>query len=312
MWQDKYAAEAVGGAAGSHPGPRSSPALAEGKVVTLGVGGVLSCLDAGSGKLLWRKDVFPHVVPMFFAASSPLLVEGMCIAQLGGKGDHAIVAFELASGEQKWKWTGDGPAYASPVLATIEGTKQLVAQTEKSLVGLVLADGELLWRIAAAPKARSLLQLGHTDRRRPDLDLHRAGRGHQGGEDRKTGRRLRGQELWKNETLGTGYNTPVLKDGLLFGLSDKGNLFCLDAGTGAAAWTDTARHDRFGAIVNAGAVMLALPPKSGLIAFKPSGKRYEELARFTVSDTPIYAHPVVAGKRIFVKGRETLTMLAIE
>ena len=49
LWRDKYAAQAVTGAAARHPGPRSSPAVAEGKVVTLGVGGVLSCLDAATG-----------------------------------------------------------------------------------------------------------------------------------------------------------------------------------------------------------------------------------------------------------------------
>ena len=49
VWKDKYTAQAVTGAAARHPGPRSSPAVANGKVVTLGVGGVVSCLDAGSG-----------------------------------------------------------------------------------------------------------------------------------------------------------------------------------------------------------------------------------------------------------------------
>ncbi len=64
IWRDKYAAQAVTGAASrGHPGPRSSPAVANGKVVTLGVAGVVSCLDAGSGKMLWRKDPYPKVVP---------------------------------------------------------------------------------------------------------------------------------------------------------------------------------------------------------------------------------------------------------
>jgi outer membrane protein assembly factor BamB len=122
LWKDKYTAQAVTGAAGRHPGPRSSPAVANGKVVTLGVGGILSCLDAATGKLVWRKDPFPKIVPKFFTSMSPIIVEGMAIAHLGGQGNGAILAYELASGDQKWKWTGEGPEYASPVLLTVENT----------------------------------------------------------------------------------------------------------------------------------------------------------------------------------------------
>ena len=70
LWRNTYAAQAVTGAAARHPGPRGSPAVGDGKVVTLGVGGVLSCLDAVNGKVVWRKDPFPKVVPKFFTSIS--------------------------------------------------------------------------------------------------------------------------------------------------------------------------------------------------------------------------------------------------
>ena len=80
IWQDKYAAAAVTGAAISFPGTRSSPTVADGKVVTLGASGTLSCFDAASGKLLWRKDEIKGAWPRFFASCSPLVVDGLCIA----------------------------------------------------------------------------------------------------------------------------------------------------------------------------------------------------------------------------------------
>ena len=142
LWQDKYAARAVTGAAIGMPGlggpgPRSSPAVAEGKICTLGVGGVLSCLDAGSGKVVWRKD--SKAWPQFFTASSPIIEDGKCIAYLGGRGKGEIVAYDLASGDEKWKWEGEGPAYGSFALMTVDGTKQLVTPTEKSLLAIGLA-----------------------------------------------------------------------------------------------------------------------------------------------------------------------------
>ncbi|NQT37685.1 MAG: PQQ-like beta-propeller repeat protein, partial [Planctomycetes bacterium] len=155
LWQDKYAAQAVSGPASRHPGPRSSPAVAEGKVVTMGAAGVLSCLDAADGKLVWRKDPFPKVVPMFFTSSSPIIVDGMAIAQLGGRGNGAIIAYDLATGDEKWRWDAEGPEYASPAVLTAAGTKQIVTLTEKSIVGVGLADGKLLWQLPIEPQSRN-------------------------------------------------------------------------------------------------------------------------------------------------------------
>ena len=311
VWQSKYAAQAVAGAAARHPGPRSSPTVADGKVITLGVGGVLSCFDAATGKVLWRKDEFPKVVPQFFTAMSPIVVDGLCIAHLGGKDGGAAIAFDLATGDPKWKWTGDGPAYDSPVLMTVEGTKQIVALTEKSLVGIAVADGKLLWQVAAAPEGRCY------NSATPIVDGSTViytgqGRGTRAVQIEKQGDAFAAKELWANDALGTGFNTPVLKDGLLFGLSDKGNLYCMDAKTGQAGWTDSGRLGNFGAVLDAGACLLALPSNSELIAFKPANKAYEELARIKVSDTPVYATPVVAGNRIFVKDQESVSLLTLE
>ena len=308
VWRDKYAAQAVTGAAARHPGPRSSPAVADGKVVTLGVGGVLSCLDAATGKVVWRNEDFTKAVPQFFTGMSPILVDGLCIAHLGGKGDGTILALDLATGVAKWKWTGDGPAYASPVLLTVDGSKQIVAVTEQSLVGVAAADGKLLWQVAASPEGRfyncaTPIVDGQT------VIYTGQGAGTKAVKVEKQGDGFAAKEVWTNADLGTGFNTPVLKDGLLFGLSDKGNLFCLNAETGAAAWTDaTKRGGSFAAVLDAGACLLALPSNSELIAFKPSDKEYTELARIKVADTPVYAHPVVAGSRFFVKDQDTLVL----
>ena len=86
VWQNKYPAEALrGGGDGGYSGPRSSPTVANGKVVTFGVHGVLCCFDAATGKELWRNDDFENETPNFHTSSSPVVVDGLCIAQLGGE-----------------------------------------------------------------------------------------------------------------------------------------------------------------------------------------------------------------------------------
>ncbi|UCG59684.1 MAG: PQQ-like beta-propeller repeat protein [Phycisphaerales bacterium] len=312
VWMDKCAAPAVTRPADSHPGPRSSPAVAEGKVVTMSVGGVLSCLDAATGKLVWRKDPFPNAWPRFFTAFSPIIVDGMAIAHLGKPGDGAVIAYDLATGNEKWRWADEGPDYGSPVLLTVAGTKQIVTPTEKSIVGISVADGKLLWQLPFVPQRRSY------NAATPIVDgqtiyLSGGGAGTKAVEIEKQGDGFAAKELWSNPELGVQFNTPVLKNGLLFGQSNRGNLFCIDAKTGKTAWTDATAHGRgFAAIVDAGSCLLALPSTSELIVYKPSGTEYAELAKIKVSDAPTYGHPVLAGNRIYIQDHEALTMWMVQ
>jgi outer membrane protein assembly factor BamB len=313
LWMDKYAAQAVTGAAARHPGPRSSPAVSNGKVVTLGVGGVLSCLDAASGKVVWRKDPFPKVVPRFFTSMSPIIVDGMAIGHLGGQGNGAIIAYDLNTGDEKWRWAGEGPEYASPALLTVAGTKQLVTLAEKNIVSINVADGRLLWQLPFAPARRAY------NAATPIIDGQTviytgAGRGTKAVKVEKQGDGFVANELWSNPEPAPQFNTPVLTDGLLFGLSNSGNLYCINAQTGQTTWTNDTQRSRggFGAIVSAGSCLMALPDNSELIVYKPDGKEYSELAVIKVSETPIYAHPVIAGNRIFIKDQDTVTMFMIE
>ena len=312
LWETKYAAKALTGPAARHPGPRGSPAVAEGKVVTLGADGDLSCLEAATGKELWRKDEFPGVVPEFFTSMSPVIADGMAIAHLGGHGNGAVMAFDATSGAVKWKWDAEGPDYASPVLMTVAGVKQLVTLTEKSLVGIALADGKLLWEVPFP--AHGMAYNVATPIIDGDMVIYTGqDRGAKAVKIEKQAKGFVVKELWSNPELGVQFSTPVLKNGLLFGLSDKGVFFCLDAKTGKTDWTDTVkRGGNFAAILDAGSVILAMPSTSELIAFKPSDKEYTELARIKVADTPTYAHPVIAGNRVFVKDQETVALWTLE
>ena len=66
--------------------------------------------------------------------TAPMVVDGLCVVQLGSDSSGAVVAYDLGSGEQKWKWDGDGTAYASPVQLTVDGVRAVVAECAKSVV----------------------------------------------------------------------------------------------------------------------------------------------------------------------------------
>src|SRR5437588_3556105 len=131
IWKQTYEAQPSTDPGGFR-GPRSSPAIADGKVVTISARGALNCFDAASGKPLWSKDDFKSW-PRFFSASSPLIVDGLCIAQLGGA-SGAVVAYDLATGAEKWKIAELPTTYASPVLMTVAGTKLIIAEISDGMM----------------------------------------------------------------------------------------------------------------------------------------------------------------------------------
>ena len=312
LWSEKYDATQVAGPSASvHSGPRSSPAVADGKVVTLGVGGVVSCVDAATGKLLWRKDDFSGAWPRFYTACSPIVTDGLAIAALGSESSGGIVAYDLTSGDQKWKWTGDGAAYASPVLLTVEGTKMLVTLTAKKIVGIGVADGKLLW------EAPFPVQGMNYNAATPIVDGQTviyagAGRGTKAVKIEKTADGFAAKEIWSNPDNGVQFDSPVLKGGQIYGLSQRSVIFCLDAKDGKTLWTSELGGRGFGSIVDAGSVLLALTPKGDLTVFEPSDKEFKKLNGYKVADTETYAYPVPAGKGLFVKDKDAVSFWAIE
>jgi len=306
LWKNSYSAMAVTGpSASQHPGPRGTPAVSNGKIVTFGASGILSCLDASTGKLVWRKENPTNAFPAFFTGTSPLIVDGMCIIHLGKKDDGQVIAYDLNSGNEKWKWAGEGPSYSSPSVMTIDGKKLLIVITEKNILALGLTDGKQLWQIATPVQQRFYNCVS------PYIDgqniyLSGQGTGTKAIRVEKSGNEYVTKELWSNTEVGAKWNTPVLKDGFLYGFTDQKRIYCLNAATGQTAWIDNAVNSDFSTIVDCGSVIIGLTSTDNLLVLKPDGKAYSEIVKYKVSDTPIYAYPVISGNNIYIKDAETL------
>jgi outer membrane protein assembly factor BamB len=312
VWQSAgYPAVAVSGPAASHPGPRSSVTVADGKVVTVGIGGDIACFDASSGKLLWRNEDYKNAVPQFFTGMSPLILSGICYAHLGGPKTGQFIAFDLSTGAVKWKVEGEGPAYGSPVLMTIDGSKQIVFQAQTKLVSLNPGDGKQLWEFAT-PVGTGRVQNATS----PVTDQNRIyftglNNGFNAVEIKKDGNSFVVNKLWSNPDFSTSYSTPLLKDGFLYGLSAQSRLFCINASSGQTAWLDNTALQNFGSIVDAGSVIVVLTSNSNFVVLEPDGQKYKPVAMIKLTETPIYAHPILSGNRIYIKDNESLTLFTV-
>ncbi|MCI0700596.1 MAG: PQQ-like beta-propeller repeat protein [Planctomycetia bacterium] len=312
IWQEKYDTAFKGGGDRGYPGPRSSPAVADGMVVTLGVNGHLSCLDAATGKKAWRIET--KGFPKFHTSSSPVIVDKLVVAQFGGEGSGGVTAYELATGKEKWKWTDEGTAYASPVVMTVDGTKMIVAETDKSVVGIGLANGKTLWKVAFVGPGRLDYNASTPIIEGQTIIFSGVARGTYAIKIEKTSAGFAAKELWKTtREYAAKFNTPVVTKGLVIGLTDRNTLFCLKADSGKVAWTESIKgKGGYGSIVDVGPVLMTLTTAAQLAVIEPTDKEYKELASYKVSSTETYAYPILSGNRIYIKDKDSVILYTIE
>lgn len=317
LWKDKYEAPyTMNPAAMSHgKGPKSTPIVSNGKLYTFGISGILSCYDASSGKLLWRNDFkkqFPVTSPDFGTAMSPAVDRGLLIVHAGGPDKGAILGLDANSGGQKWIWDGDGPAYASPIVAELGGIRQVVTLTQQNIVGVSVLNGELLWKM---PFTTDYTQNIITPVLYKDLLIF------SGLEKGVFAVRLIEEEgkwipktIWQNERAAMYMSSPILIGDYLYGMTHyrKGQFFCLDARTGLTQWTSTGGEGEYAAIVGIGPAVFFLNEDAELTVAATSGKQYEVLKQYTVASSPTWSYPAVHGNQVLVKDQNSLTLWALE
>jgi outer membrane protein assembly factor BamB len=311
FWRQSYAApyKVNPAAVGHGEGPKSTPVFADGKLYTLGISGILSCFNAATGEVLWRKDFskqFQQTSPLFGTAMSPVVDNGLLIAHVGGNDDGALTAFDAESGEVKWAWKGDGPGYASPIIAAAAGVRQVVTQTQQNIVAVDESSGELLWQIPfSTPYVQNIVTPVFF---RSTLIYSGLSKGTFGVAVTKARGQWSTMELWNNQEVSMYMSSPVLSGNLLFGFShkNKGQFFCLDANTGKTQWVSDPRQGDNAAILQMGQRLLFLKDDAELIVAQVSAKGFEPLRRYKVADNPTWAHPLVLEKGIVIKDTEAL------
>jgi outer membrane protein assembly factor BamB len=302
-------------ASGHGKGPKSTPVVAGGRVYTLGIAGLLSAHDAKTGRLIWHKDFskqFPTTSPLYGTAMSPVVVGDLLVAHVGGHDRGALTAFDAATGAVKWSYDADGPAYSSPVVLTAGGERQLVTFTQKELVAVSAATGQLLWKLPAKTSY-------DTNCNTPVVYKDTVVVSFEGGgivalRPAREGGRWAAKEVWRNEENELYMNTPVLAGSTLYGLSarKKGQFFAVDAATGKTLWQGPGRMGENASIVNLGGTLLALTNDAVLYVLPASANSFAPSAQYTVATSQTWAHPVVLGDRVLVKDETTLASLSLK
>jgi outer membrane protein assembly factor BamB len=311
LWQKTYDVPyTMNPAARGHgKGPKSTPVIDGTTLFTFGISGVLTAWNTGSGEMLWQKDFkkeFPATSPDFGVAMSPIVAAGSLIVHAGGPGNGAILAIDPARGDVRWTWKGDAPAYASPVVADIGGTRQVITQSQSHLVGLSLADGKLLWQIDFKTSYDQNIVTPVVSK---DVVIY-SGIGQPLAAVRLAlqAGKWTTQPVWQNADLPMYMSSPVLHRGYLYGLTQKnrGQFFCADATTGKTVWVTKGREGENAAVILAGDLLMATTTEGELVIAKAATTGFEPIKRYTIADSPVWAHPVPAARGVLIKDAESL------
>lgn len=307
-WRSGYAAPYTPSKASmAHgSGPKATPLFHDGKLFTQGVSGIVAAFDAASGKLLWRTAE-PAEHPYYSAASSAVGIGGLAIVHPGNYGP--LTAFNVNTGAVRWT-AGGGGLFASPLVAVVDGVRQVVTATMEGIIGVAPADGAILWLYPWLDKAGAVTPLLHDG----TLIVSGNNMGLAALRPRRVDGNWEVDLLWAIQDVSLYLSNPVAIGDTVFGFSQRssGQFFAVDAKTGKVLWLGPPREAANSAVAKAGDVVFFLNDDAELIVARASRAGLEPITRYTVADGPTWAQPVLSGRRILIKDDSSLTMWILE
>lgn len=284
-------------------GPRGTPTIDGDRVYALGGAGDLSALDARTGKVVWSKNIlkeFGGSNITWGISESPLVLGNKVLVNAGAR-DASMVALNKADGSVIWKSQSDEPGYSSAIPAEINGVTQVVFFTARRAVGLDSKDGRLLWDYErpANNVANAATPIVRANRIFISSDYGTGGGVVEIKPDNKA------QEIYFTKDMKNHHSSSVLIGDHLYGFSSS-ILTAMRFDTGEIAWRD--RSVGKGSLVFADGHLYLLSENGvvGLVEATPAG--YKEKGRFRIQQDslPTWAHPVVAGGRLYLRDQDTI------
>jgi outer membrane protein assembly factor BamB len=331
IWTYSYGWPYDGG--GLYPGPRSTPAVHEGNVYFAAPSGLVGCLTAADGSLVWSVNVtekFHGRGTDFGYSASPLVIDGLIILPVGGPG-ASVVALSLKDGSTVWK-SGSQPASYSTLLPIEWRDEPLViALLQNSLACFHRRSGELWWELpmsqgydehAAAPIYREPLLFvagpfkSGAQVFRLDSDA-RQGEAREG--DAREGeapaeplaRRCKPVPVWLCDQLSNDVASSVLEGDTIFGFDlkdmqsrlhrpSRGEFRAVDFLTGEVRWSsDEPGHAQ---IIAADGKLVLFNDRGEVILAQASPMAYKELGRVTLfPDEICWTAPALSDGRFYLR-----------
>ena len=313
-------------------GPSATPTVDGNLVFALGGRGDLICVEAATGRLVWKKNLpteleaeinpiggGPKKLGWGFTWSP--MVDGEQLICFPGGSKGTLAALNKRTGAVLWRSreATDQAAYTSPMLAEFDRVRQYVALTNKGLLGVDAKSGRLLWswrreKPYSTEVVNSPIILGNlvyvTVGAGNGCDLLRVTR---------AGAQFKVEEVYANKKLANHHGNVVLFGNHVYGFGEGHGWTCQELKSGETVWAER-RQLRSGALTYADGHFYCYSENDGVVALIEAGTAgWKESGRFTIPQQSalrkpggkIWTPPVVAGGRLFLRDQEFLFCYAV-
>ncbi len=312
LWEQRYPSPLAEGHDPDYgDGPNSTPLLSDGRLYTISIAGLLHCLDADTGEVLWIGDLWAGLGGTFLElgySSSPIPYRDTIIALVGGK-DRGAVAFDKTDGSVVWEGLSFDNSYSTPAIMNILGEDHLVAFMATEIVGADPSTGEPRWQYSIRnhyPQNICLpLQVDDDVVFVSTLEA-----GSRGLRIVKRGDAFDVEEVWSSRRLQCFYGSSVVLGDYIYGPSGYSAaplLLAIDARTGEPAWRK--RGFSLANVIGVGDRLLILDDEGTLALATPGPDDLTVHAEARVLSTPARTPPTIVGNVVYARDHESIVAL---
>jgi len=288
------------------PGPRATPTFHEGKLYTQGATGLLQCLDAATGKVIWTRDIAADTgakTPEWGFSASPLVVNGLVVSFAGAGDGKSIVAYRADTGEPAWTAGDARVSYCSLQASTIDGVSQLLITSDQGLTGFDPSSGKELWHhpwvIEGMARVVQPTQVGDGE----FLIGTSFGFGTRKVRIKKSDEGWSTEEVWTSRALKPYYNDQVVHRGHVFGF-DNSFLACISVADGKLAWKERGYGNGQLLLLPDQDLLLVLSEKGEVALVEATPEGHKQLGKIQAIKGKTWNHPVIANGKLYVRNGE--------
>lgn len=299
LWKTEYGTEWTE----NWNGVRSTPLVYQNKVYIMSAFEKLVCIALNTGKIEWDIDLMTLYGGrnITWGVTENLLIDDNKLFVTVGGSDNNILALDRNTGKLVWKSKGNGEksAYGSPMLIQIANRKILVTMTEKSILGIDVSNGNLLWSHE------------HTNQWavHPNTPVYKdgylycvSGYGSGGVMLKLSDDGGNVKEIWRNNTLDNKMGGVVEINDRIYGTGDKSRKFiCLDWKTGKELFL--ASQLAPGNIISADGLLYVYAESGTIGLVEPKTEGFNIVSTFKVpfGSNQHWAHTVIKNKKLYVR-----------